>query len=806
MVKYIAWGRLALFLLVGLIGASPAFGAPEAKPFGAYYLEYEKVKPNIWRFRLSSVSPSDKAKLLKPVSSIMLTPPSQWTSYGQVSDSQVEFEDNPGNPVVTVFKAGQRVFSFSPYNPDNLLSGLVIHGSRYTHAMGLGADFSLMGASPSLIGQVVLVGGPSGNKVINPADGRTAGLQAPILFAMGQGDECAALFVNETKPLIWDLTPTPWTVGLAGPMDPNGSLEFFVLLGDSLASVRKTYLSIVGRPPLPPKTIFSPYVVDRTFLTNQSWETYFQNLREETLPFGITGVLIRDLDGDEAIVSAAKKSGFDFMAVETPYVKKNGLAYEDLAQQNYLVRVGFFQGPILNLKHRGDESGLVDFTSTAASNYYHNTYRNPVLESGVTSFFLLGGEPESYSAQAFYRGELGRGTDHSHYAWANRFSFRWMEGFISGAQAVRSLKPPAPEPRLFMLTRSGLGGQGRLGAGFYYLDPNIPFPISEGVARANLSLSGIDYFTPDAFPMLSSFDLAQFNPNYASWLARNSLISYPLLVPRAFLKEPWLNFNLRIRAKFFPYVYSLAYEAYVKGDPIVAPLFYHFPQETLVRERATVAMIGPHILLAAGLVMSEENVNFTLPAGQWYDFYRRNVIFQEETGEIKLHCKMAGISVAPILLRAGAVVPTTPDAPELKDYIQVLAFPGSEVSYFDLYDDNGVDNNYRRQDKDNKPEKAIIRLILTPPSPSAPGGPTRLTINAQEGDIPGRNREKGFIVEFVGVSNYGTAALDGVDYKRVNRERDLVEQPSGWYSLGSGRLVFKTPVLDLNQPHELLIR
>jgi alpha-glucosidase len=679
----------------------------------------------------------------------------------------------------------------------------------------------------NLIGQLIQVGGPFGNKVVKPAQGGTAGLQAPIMFALGEGNETAAIFFNETRPLAWDFSPNPWTVSLLGPVDPFGSLDFFVIVGEDLKAVRKTYLSLVGRSPVPPKSVFSPFFVDRAQLANQTWEEYFRELKERIEPFKAAGALLLDLPindqltvlrdpssgeltqadsptRDLSLFAKAKAEGLNLMVVENPYVPKKGPGsfYAQLNAQGLLVGSSS-RGEPLDLLYKDKISGLIDYTFSDGVTFWHSVYRDGPMEMGFTSFFLEGGEPESYSPLAWYRGER-QDRDHSHYVWANRFSLKWMEGFWLGLRSLRSSRPPKPEPRLFLLTRSGLAGQGRYGAGFYYLDPNLLFPLTEGLARGGLSLSGIDYFTPDVFPYLSQFPLRELNQSYAAWLARNVLISTPLLIPRAFLGETWLNANLTLRARLAPYLYSLAHEAYLNGEPVVAPLVYHFQDDKVASEAVSEAMVGPHVLVAAGVRSGEEVTTLTLPRGRWYDFYGRTVIDQATTGRRRLPCKQRGSPLAPLLFKAGAIIPSSSGNPAFQDWLHVMAFPGSEVSYFDYYDDNGQDANYQSPTN----EKIRIRFIMTPNDVNRPPTPNlTFNIQPQEGRLSGQpNPSRGFILEFLGLDNPGTVSIDGLSKRRVNREIDLLELDSGWFFLGSGRLVFKTGILDLTKNHELVIR
>ncbi|MDR2140652.1 MAG: hypothetical protein LBR11_02495 [Deltaproteobacteria bacterium] len=909
----------ALFFLTGSLVAqttrqSQVDWKKYAKPnFGNYFLVSRLVLPGVWRFTLSKEAPASlilpndgNSEIIRanPPNTLMLTSPSEWMSYGQDLNIEVQFgerarpsldivqnfnpPDTPKNlpkgqskesPPPTDSPKPNIVFTISPYSPDGLLAGILINDhQRYQQVVGLGADLNAFGNNLSLISKVVQVGGPYGNKVVDLAQGRTAGLQAPIIFALGEGRECAAFFFNETRPLAWDFTSEPWSVSLVGPLDPLNSLDFFVIVGEDLPAVRRTYMSLVGRPPVPPKKMFSPWVVvnleDEEIPEAPNWGDYFKLLKDELKPFHIPGALIlgapvlnwaleganpvfntsqelRKKSTDSPIITPldlAKAVELDLILAETPYVPIDLPIFAEMSQveNNFVLDRGddqsFDDDKILTLIYEGQESGLLDYTNNALSSFWHNAYRQKVIQKGFTSFFLKGGEPEIYSPVAWYKGAYEH-DEHSHYVWANRFSLKWMEGIKTAIDETPSVGPNSYKPRLFLLTRSGLAGQGRYGASFYYVDPNLLIPLSEGLARGNLSLSGIDYFAPDVSPMTRQFDLSLHNQAYSAWLARNALISLPLLIPHDFLKEPWVADNLAIRERFFPYMYSLAHQAYLSGEPMVAPLLYHFPEDLMARDNAANAMLGSRVMVAAGVYSGAEVCYFYLPAGRWFDLYGNRDINQAVGRYMSLPCKNNGVPVAPILLRSGAIVPTRPKDPD-KILAHVIVFPGEESSSFELHDDNGFSLDYAEDKKrvefsdedglqeegseEDDPQeepsdeatfleessniaapqftgKKTIRLELTP-TPASPGQSQKLTftIHRQEGRLP-NDTQKGFLLEFVGLRDIGQATFNKESFIRVNKEDELPGDKPGWVYAERGRLQFNTGPLDMTKEKHVLV-
>jgi alpha-D-xyloside xylohydrolase len=73
---------------------------------------------------------------------------------------------------------------------------------------------------------------------------------------------------------------------------------------------------------------------------------------------------------------------------------------------------------------------------------------------------------------------------------------------------------------------------------------------------------------------------------------------------------------LALRERLRPYL-SDAFAAYARtGDPVMAPLFYHFPDRPELHDRADAYMFGPDLLVAPVLEPGAEAREVALPAGE----------------------------------------------------------------------------------------------------------------------------------------------------------------------------------------------
>jgi alpha-glucosidase len=758
-------------------------------------LTQERLGNGLWHFRVGLEEPDPGDPW---VYSPMLADPAQWAGPHEGPESRLVFSglDSPSPSLSiheTLADGSQSVaFNISPFAPDGQLAGLTFHGDRYSHVVGLGADFRFSVININRLGQMVMPGGPFGSIIETSIGTRASGIQSPVCYALGPGFQNAAIFINETRPLAWDFSSKPWYVGPTGQLGPHESIDFFVILGQDVPALRRILMSLLGRPAIPPKSVFAPWVISTEKEPSQSYQDVLSGLALNLGGFETMSLMFSPQPQQPPLAEAAAL-GLNLLITETPYLPADSPHFPDMAKRGFLVKDGGPQANPILVRYRGRLSGLIDYSHPPGTTYWHSLVRASQVAQGARLFNLVGGEPEIYSPTAWYSGDGDEGV-HSQYAWGPRFALKWMESFYSVPQ-LRSFSQQVP-PRLFTVSRAGMAGMGRFGAGVLTIEPNPVFVYNAAQARANLILSGVDYYSTDVSTIMETFPLNPDNRIYESWLANLVLVNLPLVIPAELLSYPWAKLNLDLKASLEPYIYSLAYSSSQTGDPLVAPLLYYFQDDPLARDSAVETMVGPSLLVASGVTPNLEVLKFSLPAGRWYDLLNRDLISRETGGTISLPAKSQGLHVAPMLVRSGAVIPMISDPSGPRRRQSILAFPGEAPSSFVWYEDNGVDLGYING------QFSTTTLDL---EPATDDGPIRLTIRARQGSFPGQQASRQFWVEFVGLDNIGTALLDGEIYKRSNNEEQLHAIEAGWFTNGTGRLVFKTPPLDQAEDHQIVL-
>jgi alpha-glucosidase len=485
-----------------------------------------------------------------------------------------------------------------------------------------------------------------------------------------------------------------------------GRLVWYFLMGGDMRGVMREVGELLGAAPLPPRWALGFLQSTRHFHDTDELKQLPRTLRERRIP--CDGLIYLSTYGEalgwnrgvghlefqpelwpdpSAVLDEARGQHFEVITHEYPVLHEKSPLFAEAQARGYLLDHGYERpgaGPPANYR---DGQRYLDFSNPAVPAWWWSAHRE-LVRLGVGGWWLDGGEgPPAAAALAGGRGELLH----------NIYDRLRHQAFAEGEAADR------PDQRVFLLCRSGAAGMQRFGASCWSGDINNDFATLEAQIPLGLNtgLSGVPYWGTDVggffHPIPETgelyarwFQLGCFSPIFRShgWVWREH--------------TPWAHGPeveaicrryAELRYRLLPYTYTLAWQAYTLGLPLMRPLVLNYPDDPRVWSLGHEFLWGDDLLVAPVTREGATAWPVYLPAGGWYDFW---------TGA--LHEGPRGVTVEapldrlPLFVRAGAIVPLGPvvqHTGERLDEVTLLIYPGGD-SRFEMYEDDGRSNAYRR--------------------------------------------------------------------------------------------------------------
>jgi alpha-glucosidase (family GH31 glycosyl hydrolase) len=579
------------------------------------------------------------------------------------------------------------------------------------NAYGLGQACIEPGlTNPDWSGRVRRPGNELGNRMEKFDGGACGNTQIPVLYALGTGADPFAVFVDEPRAQTWDLGGTPWRV-----TSPAPALRWYFLAASTLPELRADFLSLTGRPPVPPRAAFGLWVSEYGYEDWKEVDGVVAGLQKHGFP--LSGVVL-DLqwfggirEGREdtsmgrlefdtsrfpdpaAKIAALREKGIGVIPIEESYIGRALPEHTRLAKEGFLVERADGQPVYLDRTPWWGKGGMIDWSNTRGADAWHDWKRQPLVDLGVVGHWTDLGEPEQYDPGAVYRGFPGVGRDQP--AVHNLYNLAWAESIARGYRRNQVARRP------FILTRSGTAGIQRTGAAMWSGDLGSRFTTlaAQQRNRVNMVMSGIDYYGSDigGFKRVAAGSI-DVNDLYSRWLADAALSEVPVRPHTENLQEKYetspdrvgdLASNLasvKLRALLLPTLYSLAHRAHRTGEPVFPPLLFYFPEDRTARAIGDQTMIGRDLLAAMAIEPARKSRRVYLPAGTWYDF--RDGTRVESAGQwIEAPLQRDGILALPLYASAGAVI-----AIAHGDALGARVFPGEGTT--EIVEDDGETIDY----------------------------------------------------------------------------------------------------------------
>ncbi len=585
---------------------------------------------------------------------------------------------------VKLVRSDREQSTVCPVDLMHATKGFSMNPEHLAHAYGLGQKFVQRGSAD---GDWVAHGrfetsDPFGHSFTAFSGGASGQLQFPALYALGkERRDNLAIFFDDVGKHSWDFQGDAWWQVRTN----SAAVNLFLISGEDLPALRRQYMNLTGRPPVPPKQAFGFWLSEFGFDNWQEADGHVDRLREAGIPldglvldlqwFGATqqnsplsqmGSLSWDLENfpdPEARIAAYAAEGIGIIPIEESYVATGLSNFTELNQRQGLA-ASCSTGEAVTFSNWMGHTGMIDWANTDAAAFWHDTLRRPnLVELGVAGHWTDLGEPERYDSAACYAGEDAPRT---HAEMHNLYNFFWLQSIYEGYARHGEARRP------FMLSRAGAPGLQRFGATMWSGDVAARLDVlaTHHNVALHMSYAGVDYYGTDVGgfwrPALWGFDpgmgrLDSADTNvvpgteptegemYVQWLANAAWFDIPLRAHvyncgfafedlancgagavfdaspvAAFMSPEQVNSNrenILQRYRLIPYYYSLAHKAFETGDPVIAPLVHYYQHDESVAQIGHERMIGRDMLVGVVARHGERQRDIYLPRGNAPEYW-----------------------------------------------------------------------------------------------------------------------------------------------------------------------------------------
>jgi oligosaccharide 4-alpha-D-glucosyltransferase len=496
----------------------------------------------------------------------------------------------------------------------------------------------------------------------------------------------------------------------------SGELNVYIILGKDYKEILQSYHKLTGTQPLPPRWALGNLMSRFGYTSEAQVKDILGRMKAENIPVDAVifdlfwfGDSIKQTMGNldwvnkkawpnpKKMIADFRRNGINTILITEPFVVKSSLNYNaskpfhavDSLGKPYLLKDFYF-----------GEAGLIDIFRKDAQQWFWNKHK-PQMNNGVEAWWGDLGEPEKHPSNLYHNlKDLGLKrlfkADEVH----NLYGHTWTK------MLYNYYAKEYPNKRLFSLNRSGFAGSQRYGI----------FPWTGDVSRSwsglrsqlqvllGMSMSGVPYVHSDAGGFAGGdgdnelyirwLQMAAFTPifrphgtalydidkNAFSFPSEAVLIDTPFGITKSII---------HMRYQLLPYNYTLAYEQAKYGKPLIAPLYYHFPNDTIAVQVEDEFMWGESILVAPILQKGSTIRKVYLPQGKWFGnaskMYQGNQWIETDTD----------FKTIPIFFHEGAIVPVQADADgntgQLKNnFLSFTYIPSTKQTSYILYSDDGI--------------------------------------------------------------------------------------------------------------------
>ncbi|KAJ8921709.1 hypothetical protein NQ315_010619 [Exocentrus adspersus] len=536
----------------------------------------------------------------------------------------------------------------------------------------------------------------------------------PVLFGPGVQISAGIFWLNSAQTFV-DITNNEDGVD-SYFMSESGALEAYILTGPTLRDCVKQYANLTGVAPLPPMFSLGHHQSRYSYMSQQEILDVCNKFDANKFPLDVIWMDIdytnkkmyftwdpKSFPNPDSMLNSLNRQGRKAVAIIDPHIKRERgyFVFEECESKGYFVKNP--NGTSYRASCWPGLSSWIDFLNPEALTYYSTLISDFTKRKNLHIWNDMN-EPSIFEVK-----EQAMDGNCVHYeGWRhrdvhNQYGFYQTIGTYQGLmeRGNNKLRP-------FILTRS-----------FFCWISKICGSLDWGQCSFMGTSEDFHTYDIDRGPMCSYLDLELTLGALLTTLMKNCfkdgirlVLGTPFFRAHSDTKtkrrEPYLFDNkvqivirkaLQQRYKHLVYWYTLFWEHYSTGEPVVRSLSYQYPTDINTLDIDNEFLIGNDILVHPITDESSTNVTVYLPGGKLEIWYNIDCFNNTYRG-VGLYTFPVTLDTVPVFYRGGSIIPTKQTTRSTSVYmktdpITLLVFlDKNNNASGNIYDDDQVSFDY----------------------------------------------------------------------------------------------------------------
>ncbi|MCH3998051.1 MAG: glycoside hydrolase family 31 protein [Lachnospiraceae bacterium] len=428
-------------------------------------------------------------------------------------------------------------------------------------------------------------------------------------------------------------------------------LDYWITAGDTPKEIEEAYADAAGKVPMMPEYGMGFWQCKLRYRTQDEILEVAREYKKRGIPLDVIVVdfFHWPFQGDwrfdpiyfpdpDAMIRELKDMGIELMVSIWPMVDYRSENFKEMMAKGLLTRVE--KGVRIDNTYCGNTIQY-DPTNPEAREYVWGKVKKNYYDKGVHIFWLDEAEPE-YTVYDFenYRYHLGPNVQVG-----NVYPLMYAKTFFDGMRKEG-------QEKIVNLLRCAWAGSQRYGALVWSGDIHSTFDSLQNqfAAGLNMGIAGIPWWTTDIGGFFGG-DIRdpEFREVLVRWFEYGTFCPVMRLHGYRMPYQPKLGNtpssectsgapneiwsygedNYEILKRYIgyrehmrPYIRTLMKAAHEKGDPVMRPLFYDFPDDPKCWENEKQFMFGPDCLVTPVMTKAQKTAEVYLPEGaEWTDVW-----------------------------------------------------------------------------------------------------------------------------------------------------------------------------------------